>query len=31
MQNSADHSWRVKADQYWMHKGKGKGEGESEK
>jgi hypothetical protein len=28
MQNSADHSWRVKADQYWMHKGKGKGESE---
>lgn len=22
MQNSSDHSWRVKADHYWMHKGR---------
>lgn len=21
LQNSSDHSWRVKADRYWMHKG----------
>jgi hypothetical protein len=24
LQNSSDHSWRVKADRYWMHKGKGR-------
>jgi hypothetical protein len=23
LQNSSDHSWRVKADRYWMHKGRG--------
>jgi hypothetical protein len=26
MQNSADHSWRVKADRYWMHKGRSQAE-----
>jgi hypothetical protein len=26
LQNSSDHSWRVKADHYWMHKGSGKAE-----
>ncbi|HEX5459083.1 MAG TPA: hypothetical protein VFX20_03860 [Steroidobacteraceae bacterium] len=23
MQNSSDHAWRAKADEYWMHKGHG--------
>ena len=23
LQNSSDHSWRMKADQYWMKKGHG--------
>jgi len=28
LQNSSDHSWRVKADRYWMHQGKSQDQGE---